>query len=145
MPKLNYLFTAKFTDGSIIRQNSEDKSSRLEGKNCYYDVLETVKEGKTIEEFMLTGKGNKLKVNLLTGMFEVNGVFLVVESIKLPAMPEKFDLVWYHQVTQNLNVTYKAKTGDIVKAESQAEIREYFIGWKCNIRGKEYISKIAVA
>lgn len=147
-PKLDYLFTAVFTDGSIVEQNPEDKGTSPNARNCYSDVLFAQKEGKQLHFFHLKGKGNTLTVDLVGGMFYVNGLEVLLESEKLPGMPEKFDLVWYHQVTQDIEVDTKVndKLGvDITAMRPHEGLREYFIGWECNINGKVYKQKIAVA
>lgn len=141
---LKYLFVAEFTDGTKIEQNPDDKS-KLGGRNCYSDVLYWLREGKRLRRFSLVGDNNIIFVDLYTGIFNVNGLDLLLESEKLPALPDHFDLLWFHQVTRNQNVTYEKKTGEIVKKEDLPEFREYFIGWECEINGKSYKQKLAVA
>lgn len=144
-PKLKYLFEAEFIDGTVFKQTPEDKSSMEPDRNCYFDVLEMVKNGKTIRRFSLVSEGNRVTVDLGTGIFYINHLAVLLESEKLPRLPDKFDLVWYHQVTQNKNITFEKKTGTILKTENEPEFREYFIGWQANINGKNYKQKIAVS
>ncbi len=40
-----YLFSAILHDGTIIAQNQQDQGS-IEGKNCYYDVIQAENAGK---------------------------------------------------------------------------------------------------
>lgn len=141
-PKLKYLFEAYFADGSFYVQTPEDTSLLDEKRNCYYDVLQS---GKTIRRFSLVSIDHKFTVDLSTGLFEVDGFSLLLESEKLPCLPEKFELVYYHQVTRDQNVTYDKSTGEVVKRENLPEFREYFIGWKCFIKSKEYQVRMGVA
>lgn len=148
-PKFKYLFVAEFTDGKLFKQTQEDKSLIDPKRNCYFDVLEQVRAGKTIRRFSLVGEGNTITVDLGNGIFYVNGLPVLLESQKLPILPEKFDLIWYHQVTKDMNVNYLAdKDGKMNinrMEESGDEYREYFIGWQANVRGKNYQQKIGVS
>lgn len=139
---LQYLFIAEFEDGSTFEQTPQDKSTIDPDRNCYYDVLQS---GKNIIKFSLIGKGNTFSVNLKTGLFTINGVEVILESEKLPTLPEKFNLIWYHQVTRDLNVTYELKSGAIQETKELPEFREYFIGWECEIAGIPYKQKLGIA
>lgn len=153
-PVLTYLFEAEFTDGSTYTQNPEDASLKfpplidedgnLQGKSCYTDIVEDVEQHR-IRKFSLIGHGNVISVDLKDGIFEVNGVKILVESKKLPILPEYFELIYYRQVNQDQNVTVNKKTLEVVSVENMQPFIEYFIGWKTNIAGQEYIQKIAVA
>ena len=147
--KLKYLFEVKYADGEIYRQTPRDKSKiDPEKRSEFYDVLQEIEKGRTIQFFSLVGDGKTITVDLGTGLFYVNGVKLLLESEKLPVMPEKFDLIFYRQWTQQVNVEYKGKKigpFEIVSEEPQQAFCEYFIGWKCEIKGKRYIQKMAVA
>lgn len=140
--KLKYKFVAEFTDGSFFKQTSDDKSKLDDKKNCYYDLLQT---GKTIRRFSLVGEGNTITVDLETGIFYVNSLPVLLESERLPTLPDKFTLIWYTQVTQSTNVTYEKKDRSVVSLVDQPEYREYFCGWQCLIQGKNYQQKIAVS
>lgn len=142
MPELNYLFIAEYIDGTLFKQTPEDKSKIDSSRNCYYDVLQS---GKKIRRFSVVGKGNQITVDLGNGVFYINGLPVLLESEKLPCLPQKFELIWYHQVTRDQNVTFEKKTGKVLKTEDMPEFREYFVGWKCNINGKSYQQKIGVA
>jgi|ERR1700719_3524342 len=145
-PILKYLFVAEFTDGTVIEQTPDDMS-KLGLRNCYSDVLEAQKNGKILKAFTLNRVGSveNVSVNLLTGIFTINGLEVLLESDKLPALPDHFELIWYHQVTRDMNITYAVQTGKEVDRTYAPEFREYFIGWKCTIHGKSYQQKIAVA
>lgn len=144
--KLKYLFVAEFVDGTFFNQTPDDQSTLVEKRNCYYDVLQT---GKTIRRFSLVGqgdaKGNTITVDLGSGIFYVNGLPVLVESEKLPTLPDKFTLIWYHQVTRDTNITLDTKTNQILKSEDMPEFREYFIGWQCLINKRNYQIKMAVS
>lgn len=140
--QLKYLFAAEFTDGVILKQTPEDRSFLDPTKSCFYDVLNS---GKTVRRFSLIGDGNTITVDLGNGIFYVNGLPLLIESDRLPRLPSRFDLIFYHQVSQSMNVTVDKSNGQVTKTEPLNEYREYFIGWKCNLGGKSYQQKIAVS
>lgn len=140
--KLKFLFSVEFTDGSSYKQGELDKSSIDPKRSEFYDVLHCEKKIKT---FSLVGDNQKVTVDLLTGLFYINGLSVLLESEKLPRLPDKFELIFYRQWTIDQNVTFSKKTGQILKREDAGRFCEYFIGWKCNINGKEYIQKLAVA
>jgi len=144
--KLKYLFIVEFADGSSYMQTPEDKSAiEPETRNCYYDVLQS---GKTIRRFSIVsqeGEKHTLTVDLGSGIFYHNGFALLLESDKLPTLPDKFNLIWYHQVTRDQMMTFAKKSGEVIKTEDMPEFREYFIGWQCVINGKNYQQKIGVA
>lgn len=145
MPKLNYLFIAEYIDGTLFKQTPEDISTIDPLRNCYYDVLQS---GKKIRRFSVVGKGNQITVDLGNGVFYVNGLPVLLESEKLPCLPDKFELIWFHRVNQSINITGEVQEDLSIKEtkrEPQPEHREYFIGWKCNIKGKSYQQKIGVA
>lgn len=140
--KLKYLFLVEFTDGTIYEQTPDDKSKLDPLRSEFYDVLQS---GKVIRKFSLVGEGNKVTVDLQSGLFYINGLPVLLESEKLPARPEMFDLIFYRQWTKDQNVTYAMKTGEILNRQDAGSFCEYFIGWKCTLGKKEYIQKIAVA
>ncbi len=144
-PRLKYLFIAEFVGGKVIKQNPQDKPQNPQGKNCFSDVLEALQNGEKLKKFSVGNSEQRVTVDLLTGIFYHNDFPLLLESEKLPTFPESFDLIWYHQITRDKNITYNIKTGAIVKTEEPPEFREYFIGWKCNINGKSYQQKLAIA
>lgn len=148
MSKLKYLFIAEFKDGSLLAQTPEDKSTLdPEKRSQFYDVLESGKELKrfTLVEKKIIGKGNTITVDLENGIFYVNTLPVLLESEKLPGIPEKFELIFYRQHTHNMNVTFAENKKDILDMESKEHYCEYFIGWKCNIKGKSYQQKIGVS
>lgn len=143
-PTLKYLFEAEYEDKEVYKQTPDDKSLIAEKKSQFYDVLNS---GKTIRRFSLVGEGNRITVDLRTGVFYINKLAVLLESEKLPGMPVKFELIFYRQWTQNVDIDYKVmKIGPIkITKESPREAYcEYFIGWKCEIAGKSYQQKIAV-
>jgi len=140
--KLKYLFTAEFTDGTSIRQSHSDISKIDPNKSLFYDVLNS---GKTVRKFSLSYFFNKVTVDLLTGLFYVNGLPVLLEGDKLPGMPDKFELIYYRQWTRSMDVTYKLKTGEIIDTKPTDSFCEYFIGWKCEIAGKSYQQKLGVS
>jgi len=145
-PVLKWLFRVQFADGSTYNQTPNDKSVIDPKRSEYYDMMEAEKRGKKIRYFSLfeVGTTNIVSVDLGTGLFFVNKLPVLLESQKLPKLPEKFNLIFYHQVDQNQTMTIQKSTGKVLKTE-QSTHREYFIGWECEIAGKKYIQKLAVS
>ncbi len=139
---LKYLFVAEYTDGSFEKQTSTDISKLDIKRSQFYDVLQS---GKVIRKFSLVGDGNTITVNLQTGIFSINGLKVLLESEKLPTLPDKFELIFYRQWTENLNIDVDAATGEEFGRKQMPSFCEYFIGWQCNIKGKNYKQKIAVS
>ena len=139
---LKYLFIVEYDDATSYKQGANDKSSIDPKRSEFYDVLHS---GKTIKRFSLFGDNQKVTVDLQTGLFDVNGLPILLESEKLPTLPEKFELIFYRQWTVHQNVTYATKTGKTLKREDAGRFCEYFIGWKCTINGKMYQQKLAIA
>lgn len=138
---LKYLFEAEFTDGTVVKQTPLDTSKIDPKRSEYYDILNS---GKTIKRFSLVGNKNKVTVDLTTGLFEVNGLSVLLESDKLPILPDKFTLIFYRQHTHNQNITYNKSDLKELKRGAVEHFCEYFIGWQCVIKGKNYQQKIAI-
>jgi hypothetical protein len=160
-PVLTYFFEAEYNDGTIYKQNKldasvkyppvKDENGELQGKSCMSDIQDDLDKGLVRRFSIVKHRGllsvkNTLTVDLKTGIFYVNGLTVLLESEKLPAMPEKFTLIYYRQRTVNLNVTYEKKTGKILDQKQVDDLFiEYFIGWHCTINGKNYTQKIGVS
>jgi hypothetical protein len=147
---LKYLFEVEYEDGEIYKQTPADKSKiDPEKRSEFYDVMQEVEKGRKIVKFSLVGEGNKVSVDLVTGMFIVNGLEVLLEGDKVPGMPKEFQLIFYRQTDEDLNITVEiqgdGKTPKIIKQEKGDTFTEYFIGWQCNINGKNYQQKLAVA
>lgn len=155
---LKYLFEAEFLDGGIYRQNPEDHSKKnppikdaegnYQGKSAFSDIREEV-EKYSLKKFSLIEAGKEVvSVNLVTGIFTVMGVDILVESEKIPTMPEKFKLIYYRQWTRSMTVDVQVQEDMSIKQTGQKEEEpfcEFFIGWECEVQGKKYTQKLAVA
>ena len=143
---LKYLFIVHFADGTSYSQTPDDISKIDPTRSEFYDVLQS---GKAITRFSLVSTMDSpphvVSVDLITGLFEVNGFPILLEGDKLPTHPDKFELVYYRQHTHNINVTYKLKSGEVTDNKEADHFCEYFIGWKCNISGRDYQQKLAVS
>lgn len=153
-PTLTYLFEAEYKDGHIYSQHPDDfslkfpptidEAGEMQGRSAGADIQEDL-DNDLISRVSLVGRGNKITVDLTTGLFEINGLQVILESNKLPILPDRFVLVRYYQVTQVQHVTYKNSDGTKVSESYEPEFREYFLGWKCTINGRVYEEKIAVS
>lgn len=135
---LKYLFHAKFVDGDEFIQSADDISNiDPEKRSQYYDLLQEVEKGRVIRLFSLVGEGHSFTVDLGTGLFYVDGIKILLESKKLPTLPDKFNLIFYRQRTQSVNVKHKADKAGKMKVISVKptgdDFCEYFIGWHCRV------------
>ena len=133
---LKYLWTAYFADGTEFDQAQDDKSTLDPKRSAFYDLLQT---NKPVIKFVLEGNGQKLSIDLLTGLFNLNGVDIVPEN--LPPLPGPYKLIFFRQHQQDLNI--KIEIGKDLKpydkSRQQGEHRiKYFIGWQFNYGGKNY-------
>ena len=134
--KLKYLFKLRYDDGSIFNQPEDDHSELDPKRSSFYDVLHS---GKHPIAFGIFGNDHALVVDLKDGHFEFDGNIIHPEI--LPPGPVPLDLIFFRQLQQDLNVSYKVdeKGNPIVTNETPGEHRvKYFIGWQCTVNGKSY-------
>lgn len=77
MAENTFLFVATFEDGTQIFQNPEDRSAHVEGKNCFFDVLQYAEKSPLICFVLGSVEANwavTFGVDLRDGHFEVNGI-----------------------------------------------------------------------
>lgn len=114
---LKYLFRVGFTDGSILEQTPEDRSTiDPEKRSAWYDVEN---RGVDVSWIVIYDEsGNEFGVDLIDGHFELNGQVLWLTA------PDagKIDPVYYRQHTHHFNMG----------GDEQAHIIRYVIGWKQN-------------
>lgn len=111
--KLDYLFTARFKDGSVYRQTLADRSVENPlTRSAYYDVEQRIGE---VEEFTLRDRTHEHSVNLVNGHFKTDGQEVVAALDGL----RDFELKYWRRVQQVLEGNFHQKT----------EIVGYFIGW----------------
>lgn len=136
---LRYLFKALLQDGTIFEQTLEDKSKiDPEKRNAFYDLLQADAAGNKIVTFGIFGVNEKkaLVVDLRDGHFELNGTILIHGEVLPGPIPLK--LIYYRAVEQDLQVTYKVKTGEVLKEVAGDHRDQYFVGWEANFNGKSY-------
>src|SRR4051794_11407218 len=98
--QFTYLFFVEYADGTAFHQTPDDRSAiDPEKRSQFYDVLQS---GQRIKRFSLVNKTNRITVDLTTGLFEINGLRVLLEGEKLPAIPERFDLIFYRQHTHDM-------------------------------------------
>ena len=126
MNKLKYLFEVTYKDGSIYKQNEEDKPVIKEIGSSFSDVIQ-----ENVKTFTLIGEGNRYMVNLEDGHFEVNGIpFLMHEENDLL---KDFRLVFWRRHTHSFNRTMAEETSHIIV---------YRLGWQANDRKGNNIQQI---
>lgn len=139
---LKYLFTVEFTDGTVLKQTQEDKSSLDENRNAFYDVLNSKKDIKTItynEQKLLNP--TKIIIDYQTGVFNINGVDIYPE----PIMKKDKELyvterkpIRYMVVQQDFNSVYNLKSLKILNVKPGETRRTFYVGWKTNVGGKNF-------
>jgi hypothetical protein len=128
-PRLDYLFVAKFRDGSKLYQTPQDVSL-LEPltRSAFYDVAQRLAE---VQEFTLTNGVKEHTVFLDDGHFNTDGRILVCPRSDLT----NFRLIYFRTVQQKT-------TGEF---RHYGEIVRYTIGWQANdANGKNYQMHIEI-
>ena len=98
---LKYLFSVKFSDGSLYVQNEQDISVHDKTRSCFYDVQRELDSGKQIELFTLSNESNFYLVNLETGEFEINNVPFFMHNDKIPG---PFRLIYFRRHIHKFNI-----------------------------------------
>jgi hypothetical protein len=130
---LKYLFTAEMADGDVIQQTPEDKAQTQEWGSAFSDVIK-----REVKRFSLIGEGHTYMVDLTDGHIEIDGNSIYSAAF-IPA-GFKFDLIYYRQVQQRLTVS-----NDATQTRTMLEpIVRYFIGWKCDVNGKNQQWEIGI-
>jgi hypothetical protein len=139
---LKYLFKVLYHDGSTFEQSNDDKSQIDPKRSAFYDVLNS---GKKIRSFGLFsqdgGRDQALVVDLIDGHFEHNGMVIMPGEI-LPG-PAPLKLIYFRQHQHDFTATYHADGPATDQKEVDHRIT-YFIGWQCNINGKNYKQVLGV-
>lgn len=134
------LFYANYADGTQIAQNQEDIGT-VEGRNCFFDVLEKEKETPLIS-FVLANGTHSFGVDLVDGHFEVNGVPFFMHDLKrTEADLKNFRIIYFRNVEQITNVTVDPDTGEPLDGTVLAVKVGYTIGWQANDETGKNIQK----
>lgn len=161
MKNLKFLFEAEFfdnkpkykqnqQDASITELPKKDENGILQGRSAFYDLRDDVAKGNikrfSLVETYLSLLPRRFTVDLADGHFEINGIpFQAMSDRPLPAMPEKFTLIYFRFVQQDQIVKYQLKTGQILSTKPGERRVEYMIGWQCTISGKNYQQTIVIS
>lgn len=143
-PKLKYLFTATFQDGTVIEQGDDKSLIDPEGKKSrFFDVLEYEKKSPLIKfslkHTILGLAANEVSVDLVTGKFSMNGSEFDVADQNFIAT-EPLRIVYFRETQKQQDVHVKTHT--IV--EERHFINRYFIGWQTTWLGKNYQCVIGI-
>lgn len=158
MAKYNhtYLLEIELEDGTRMKQNPLDHSEKeppvldengeYQGKSWHADIREYEENLKIVRAWLIgVDMRNIIMVDLRTGLFEINGLQVLLENEKIPVIPPRFQLVYYKQVTHDRHITIDTKEMKEIETKDDPPFVEYFLGWKFIYRDKEYKQKIAVA
>jgi hypothetical protein len=113
---LDYLFTARFTDGSVIHQTRHDVS-QIEPltRSAFYDVVQRLSE---VESFTLSNGRREHTVYLKDGHFNSDGKILINPHGELT----NFRLIYFRRMQQDTFGDYR----------DRPEVKLYFMGWQAN-------------
>jgi hypothetical protein len=126
-----YLFTALFNDGSRIVQTEEDKSALVEGKNCFYDVLERI-EDVIFFEIVNSETNDAYAIDLVDLHFFVNGAPCFIHDGPFAKPVTNIRLIWFVRNQKDFNQNM----------EVIGERRQYFFGWQGNSESGENIQRL---
>ena len=114
-PKLTYLFTARFKDGTVIRQDRRDASQNHPlTRSAFYDVQQRLEE---VASFSISDGENEHTVFLDDGHFLSNGSLIVSPHGELT----NYRLIYFRRN----HVTLEG-------GHSVVHVHRYFIGWHAN-------------
>lgn len=117
--KHTYRFKAVYEDGSVLEQNESDKSEIQEGKSRFFDVLEKEKQTKLLT-FEIASDKNTVRVSLVDGHFELNGVKFLQHRPDLNPYTD-FRLIYYRTVRRVVEMGGN---------HLDAQVLGYTIGWQ---------------
>lgn len=127
-------FVATFADGSQIVQTADDAGT-VEGRNCYYDVLQRQKEVPLVCFVLAAENYPAFGVDLRDGHFEVNGVPFFQHTQQL----KDFQLVYFRNVSQHRTISRNGGTIDTVEVG-------YDLGWTTeNAEGEAFERVMRIA
>lgn len=121
--RLDYLFTARFKDGSVIHQTRHDVS-QVEPltRSAFWDVLQRLPE---LASFTLASATQAHTVFLADGRFNSDGRIITSPHGELT----NFRLIYFRRVQQSVSGDFKHRP----------EVMFYFLGWQANdARGKNF-------
>jgi hypothetical protein len=130
---LKYRFIAHFTDGTTFEQNPDDVSLLDPKRSSFYDLQQEL-SAKTLHSFTIFNDEHTYAVDLLDGHFEIDGLAIWASPKDLPAIPDRFELIYYRQHTHAFGLDGVEQTHDI----------RFCFGWKCNLSGRSYQQTIGV-
>ncbi len=117
IPKLKYLFTAYYNDGTKYEQNPEDVSIKDPIRSCFYDI-----DHEKLQIFELKDEfGNSWKVFLTNGHFEFKNNF---GGALIHAPPEFENLI-------NFRVIFY-RTHEVSPSDGEDKVVRYALGFQAN-------------
>lgn len=126
---LNYLFLARFHDGTSIQQTAADVSVIQSGKSAFFDVEQRISE---VDTFTIANGPRNFSVDLKDGSFRMNGVrFQVGDPFKRVPEGER-ELIYFRRRTEHYALDRALKSEEC----------EHHLGWR--IKGKTYAVTICV-
>jgi hypothetical protein len=117
-PKLKYLFTVEYEDGTLLEQTPDDVSSKDPLRSAFYDI-----DQEKVIGFCITNQenGEIYGVSLIDGHFEINGVPFFAHSRDLKV--DKRRLIFFRRHFHEFNPGTMQETSHRL---------EYHFGWQAN-------------
>ncbi len=130
--RLTYLFTARFTDGTVYNQTPLDTSrDQPLTRSAFWDVQEAIRLGKKLKSFSVTNGTHTVEVFYDTGRFRIDG-----EDVFQPAWRNltNFRVVYFRRVQQKITMTGKGRGRQkrMVSKQERPEVVAHVIGWQAN-------------
>ena len=136
MVSLDYLFTSYHKDGQYIVQTQDDKSSKVEFRNAFFDVLEETRVGNPPVMFCLTSQFTNPENKVLTYLVDLrNGVFVINDApVVLHTEPglTNFRLIFYKTRKEHFNVHWNQLGSETI----------YHLGWQANDANGNNVQRI---
>ena len=146
---MKWLFTAEFSDGSVIVQDQEDKcKTRDDGTgSTFTDVL--AREDDLVAFHLYHEDGQQAAtVDLLTGAFVINGTPFHAHDQYFEPTQHKLRLVYFRESRVENDVFGVVQEDGTVKEthglNPRHYVNRYFIGWQTTVNGKNKQVTIAV-
>lgn len=141
---LRWLFVARFEDDVVVEQGADDKPKIQAGGSAFTDVCQTIEGGKKLLAFELNNAefGAQVVVDLITGVFVVNGTPLIAHDQFFEPGDYELELVYFRET--RVDQIHDVVDGKMVPVSSRHYVNRYFVGWKTEVNGEEKLITLAV-
>lgn len=135
-----WLFIAEFEDGTVIKQDQEDKSKTKKKGSIFTDVLAYEKTSKLVFFTLEQVETHEMAyVDLGTGAFSINGTPFNAHEQNFDATSADLRLIYFRETRVERVVNAKNE-----QVDGRHYINRYFIGWQTTVHNKNHQATIAV-